>query len=171
MLSESARMNSAEEARFRIQEANSLPRNIKVIALDRQSEGVVARLSSMPWEHASFFTTAAANPASGQAATVPVTNWFSTIDGQPRDLIEEVNAADLVVMVATAGQQANAAAMIGKACSHRRVMTTTLVVDGISASDETLAKTLAALRPWSLMMVIAGADDYIEDMLTALRAR
>jgi hypothetical protein len=61
--------------------------------------------------------------------------------------------------------------MIGKACSNRRVMTTTLVVDGISASDDTLAKTLAALRPWSLMMVIAGADDYIEDMLIALRAR
>ena len=33
-----------------------------------------------------------------------------------------------------------------------------------------LSKTLAQLRPWSLMVVIANGDDYIEDMLTALRA-
>jgi hypothetical protein len=30
--------------------------------------------------------------------------------------------------------------------------------------------TLAQLRPWSLMVVIAESDDYIDDMLTALRA-
>jgi hypothetical protein len=33
-----------------------------------------------------------------------------------------------------------------------------------------LAKSLAQLRPWSLMVVIASAEDYIADMLTALRA-
>jgi hypothetical protein len=52
----------------------------------------------------------------------------------------------------------------------RRVMTTGLIVGGEHASDEALSKTLSQLRPWSLMLVIANADDYIEDMLTALRA-
>jgi hypothetical protein len=29
---------------------------------------------------------------------------------------------------------------------------------------------LSQLRPWSLMLVIASAEEYIADMLTALRA-
>ena len=36
--------------------------------------------------------------------------------------------------------------------------------------DEELSKTLAALRPYASMVVIANADDYIEEMLYALRA-
>jgi hypothetical protein len=48
-------------------------------------------------------------------------------------------------------------------------MTTALVLGG-SASDEALSKTLSHLRPWALMLVIASAEEYIADMLTALRA-
>jgi hypothetical protein len=36
-------------------------------------------------------------------------------------------------------------------------------------SDGDLARTLARVRPWSLMVVIAGSDDYVMDMMTALR--
>jgi len=49
-------------------------------------------------------------------------------------------------------------------------MTTALVLGGSSISDEALSKTLSHLRPWALMLVIASAEDYIADMLTALRA-
>jgi hypothetical protein len=52
----------------------------------------------------------------------------------------------------------------------RHVMTAALVLGSASTSDEVLAKSLAQLRPWSLMVVIASAEDYIADMLTALRA-
>ena len=41
MLSESARMSSAAEAKFRIAAPNSRPRAVKVIALDAASERVV----------------------------------------------------------------------------------------------------------------------------------
>ena len=37
-------------------------------------------------------------------------------------------------------------------------------------SDEELSKTLAALRPYASMLVIASGDEYIEEMLAALRA-
>ena len=53
---------------------------------------------------------------------------------------------------------------------HRRVMTTGFVVGVRSASEHALSKTLAQLRPWSLIVVIANDDDYIEDMMTAFRA-
>jgi hypothetical protein len=148
MLSESARMSSAAEAAFRIQAPNSLPRRVKVIALDAQSEDVVRRLAAASWNQATFYT----------AATFT------------RNLTEEVATSDLVVMVAAPGGNANVGSAIGQACSDRRVMTTALVVGAASASDEALSKTLAQLRPWALMVVIANADDYIEDMLAALRA-
>ena len=78
--------------------------------------------------------------------------------------------ADLVVMVAAAGENAQAASIIGEACSVKRVMTTALVLGGSTVSDEALSKTLSHLRPWALMLVIASAEEYIADMLTALRA-
>jgi hypothetical protein len=96
--------------------------------------------------------------------------WLSDLAGRTKDLVDEVDHADLVVMVATAGEDAAAATLIGEACSLKRVNTTGLILGGRAATDEMLSKTLSRLRPWSLMLVIASGEDYIEDMLIALRA-
>lgn len=159
MLSESSRMSSAAEARFRVQAPNSKPRAIKVVALDVPSEAVVKRLSDASWNQAAFFTASAA--ADGR---------LRDLHGGFHSLVAEVDVADLVVMIATPGGDAHAASIIGQACSLRRVPTTALIADALSSSDQALAKTLAQIRPWSLMVVIADEDDYIGDMLTALRA-
>ena len=158
MLSESARMNSAAEARFRVQAPNSLPRTVKVIALDSAGEAVAGRLAGAGWKQAAFLTAASPDRA------------LRDLAGHLRDLDEEVDAADLVILVAGPGGHAHAASLIGQACSLRRVMTTGFVVGGASASERDLSKTLAQLRPWSLMTVLARNDDYIDDMMTALRA-
>jgi hypothetical protein len=160
MLSESARMSSAAEARFRVQAPNSKPRAIKVIAVDAPAERVVRRLAAGAWRHATFFSAAGARDDEG----------LRDLTGGPKDLMHEVETADLVVMVATPGGHAHAATPIGQACSLRRVDTTALLVGALSASDEAVSKTLAQVRPWSLMVVIANPDDYIDDMLAALRA-
>jgi hypothetical protein len=49
-------------------------------------------------------------------------------------------------------------------------MTTGLVVGASRTTEEAVSKTLSQLRPWSLMLVVADPDDYIEGMLAALRA-
>jgi hypothetical protein len=151
-------MNSGAEARFRIQDPNSKPRIIKVIALDHASETVVSRVANGSWQNATFLT-AAAFPDTAR-------DFF----GQPKDLTKEVDSADLVVMVAGPGGEAHAASVIGEACSARRIMTTGLVVGANRTSEETVSKTLSQLRPWSLMLVVADPDDYIVGMLAALRA-
>jgi hypothetical protein len=156
MVSESARMSSAAEARFRIQAPNSKPRAIKVIALDAASRAVIDRLMQRSWSHATFFTS--------------TNGGLTDLSGGSRSLTEEVETADLVVMIATPGGDAHVASVIGRECSRRRVNTTALIAGARSASDEALSQTLKQVRPWSLMVVIAEADDYIDDMLTALRA-
>ena len=168
MLSESARASSAAEARFRIEEPNSRPRAVKVIALDPASQAVAKRLSGGHWPNATFLT--AFKPAPAQRPSFSIKGWLGDLAGQTKDLVAEINSADLVVMLATAGQDAQAASIIGEACSVKRVMTTALVLGTKSVSDAALSQTLAQLRPWSLMLVIASAEEYIADMLTALRA-
>ena len=157
MQSESARMSSAAEARFRVQAPNSLPRSVKVIALDGVARPVVERLGRAGWRYASFLSVIA-----------PET--LRDFAGETRSIPHEVSTADLVILVAGPGGQANAASDIGAACSLRRVMTTGFLVGTAAAPQSEVSKTLAQLRPWSLMVVIAGSDDYLDDMMTALRA-
>ena len=104
MQSESARMASAAEARFRVDYPNSKPRVVKVIALDQPSERVVKDLAQRQWNGASFFTASAfgATPKQGESFA----GWLSDLAGRTKNLIDEVNSADLVVMVATAGESA-----------------------------------------------------------------
>ncbi len=149
-------MSSAAEARFRVQAPNSRPRAIKVIALDAVAQGVVQRLEGARWNHATFFS------AAGEA--------LADSAGRRTTVADEVATADLVVLVAGPGGRAEGASLVGEACNLRRVMTTGFVVGVAAASPAALSRTLAQLRPWSLMVVIADSDEYLDDMLTALRA-
>jgi hypothetical protein len=155
-------MSSAAEARFRVQAPNSTPRATRVVALDAAGEAVVRRLARGGWEHATFFTAASRGEYRDGV--------LRDLAGQVRSVTDEVDDADLVILIAGPGGHAQAVSPIGQACSLRRVMTTGLIVGMTAASESALSKTLAQLRPWSLMVVIAGNDDYIDDMMTALRA-
>ena len=172
MLSESARMRSAAEARFRVQAPNSTPRVITVMALDAPGEAVVRRLAAIGWKHATFLTAASRGEPDGRGDLSPASRGdaLSDLTGHRKNVTVEVDTADLVVLVAGPGGHAQAASLIGEACSRRHVMTTGFIVGATSASEHALAKTLAQVRPWSLMVVIADSDDYIDDMMTALRA-
>jgi hypothetical protein len=149
-------MNSAAEARFRVQAPNSLPRAIAVVAVDPAGEEAVKRLASTGWAHATFLTAA--------------DRGLRDLAGQTRNIDDAISASDLVILVAGPGGHAHPVSRIGEACSLRRVATTGFIVGASAASDSDLSRTLAQIRPWSLMVVLARNDDYIDDMLTALRA-
>jgi len=174
MQSESARMTTTAESKFRIDAPNSKPRAVKVIALDVRSERVVKELAQQPWQSATFLTASAfsTSPRHGGGASerFSLGGWLNDLAGRTKNLVDEVESADLVVMVSAAGESAAAAAIIGEACGVKRVMTTALILAGDGVSDESLAKMLAQLRPHAMMLVISSADEYIKDMLTALRA-
>jgi hypothetical protein len=169
MQSESARVTTAAQSRFRISDPNAKPRTVKVIALDETSERVVERLARAGWNQASFLSASAFN-ALHRENNFTMKGWLSDLAGRTKDLIDEIKTADLVVMIATAGENAPVASIIGEACSLRRIATTALIMGSASVSDDALSRTLAQLRPWALMLVIANNEDYVDDMLTALRA-
>jgi hypothetical protein len=170
MDSESARMSSAAEARFRVDYPNSKPRVVKVVALDTPSEQVVKRVAQRAWQRATFFTSIKFEGAPRGGDSWSMQAWLGDLAGRAKALVEEVAGADLVVMVSTAGSTAQAAAVIGEACAARKVMTMALIIGSEQQSDEALSKTLATLRPYASMLVVANGDEYIEEMLSALRA-
>jgi hypothetical protein len=166
VLSESARVTSAAELRFRVQAPNSLPRATTIISLDGQSGAFIRRLAESPWNHATFLEAPADDPPGDAPAS---DGWVTDLAGHRRRIQDEVNQSDQVIMMAFAGGAAGGAAAIGRACSLRRVTTTAFILGAHGVSDRDLARTLARLRPWSLMVVIAASDDYVTDMMTALR--
>ena len=149
MSSKSARMTTAEAAKFRIDAPNSRPRAIKVIALDAPSERVVKALAQSHWNDATFFTASAFAGRPRQAEG----RLAHDLAGRTKNLIDEIDTADLILMVATAGENAEAAAIIGEACDVKHVMTTAVILGSASKPEQTLSKALAQLRPHVMMLV------------------
>jgi hypothetical protein len=170
MLSESARMATAREAAYRVQYPNSRPRAIKVVALDAASVGVVRALAGGAWANTTFHVGLSGDWDPARPWGSPISASFVDLEGNAHDLVREIGAANLVVMIVTAGQSAEAASLVAEACSLKRVMITGLLLTTPASTDEEVARTLATLRPHAPMLVVSSEEDYIAAMLTALRA-
>ena len=133
-------------------------------SLLRYLTAVTVALALLPSSASAF---SAESQASGRFS---MQAWLSDLSGGTKHLLEEIRGSDLVVMIASAGEDVPVAALIGETCSIECVTTSALVIGGPAAIDQALARTLAQLRPWALMLVVASAEEYVADMLGALRA-
>ena len=170
MLSESARMTTAKEAAFRIDYPNSRPRAVKVVALDEASVGMVRQLAEQEWKNTTFFTSIVGDWDPGRPWGTPIHAGLIDLDGNRRDLVEEIGAANLAVTLSTAGRSAEPASLIAEACSLKRVMITGLLLTSERSTDDEVASTLRTLRPHAPMLVVSSEPEYVTAMLTALRA-
>ena len=166
MISESARASSAAEARFRIDAPNARPRQTWVVALDPAAERVMQRIARNPWNGARFFSVAATKPASHSLSDIVIDITLRNAGGTGQPPTEVLTSADAIVMIATAGTGAEAASLIGRACSALGIMATGLVVAGPGDTE----RTLQSLRPHASMIVVASGAEYLTEMLSALRA-
>jgi hypothetical protein len=163
LLHSCARAATAGEARFRVDYPNSITRASRVVALDDEAASVVRRISGRDWQGAHFLTYK--EPVSGGNGNHPDAILRSS-DGAETRLSDELEGADVAVMIATADHEAEAASIIGKACFLRGIMTAGLVVgDGNGVDD-----AVTALRPYAAVLVVAADEDFVPEMLTALRA-
>ncbi|MFT8245865.1 hypothetical protein [Roseomonas sp. BN140053] len=169
MPSESARATTAAEAAFRIRAPNSAPRATLVVALDRASLAVLEDLAGKDWNGAVFFAPSffeASDEVEGD-----VRRWFSGIVGRARDFVQEVEASNQAIMIATAGQDAQLASVVGDACAATGTRTCGLILhDPASAPPAALSSALAQLRPYVSMLSVVSDAGYVEAMLDALRA-
>jgi hypothetical protein len=170
MQSESARLTTRNESRFRVDYPNSIARSVKVIALDETGRRLVDKIALLPWARATFFTSLSHEQSPVRAESNAVRAWLNDIAGQTKSLIEEIETADVVVMIVGAGSTADAAPLIGEACQLRNVTAVGLVLQDEETTDEAIERTLRKMRQFVTMLVVASGDEYAEAMLTALRA-
>jgi hypothetical protein len=178
-LSETARVTTAHEAAFRVQYPNSQPRLIKVIALDEAAGHVVRELAAKPWNRAVFFNSLSfpsvgdvgSGRTGGEAGSATrMKAWLSDVAGHASELVAEIDSADIVVVIASPGTDAQAATIIGEACRLRHKTMIGLILQTKGVSDEALSRTLLGMRPLATMLVVASGSEYVEEMLSAMRA-
>ncbi len=172
MLSETARATAAHESKFRVQAPNSLPRAVKIIALDPAAARALDVVARQPWNGAAFFSSLSFAPggAPGDGEGTTMRAWLGDLAGRAMELVGEVAASDFIIVVTTAGADAGAVSVIAEACAPLHKSLLGLVLPGEGADGAATAKSLAYLRPYASMLVVAGDADYIAAMLTALRA-
>jgi hypothetical protein len=165
MLSESARTTTAAEARFRIQAPNSSRRSVAIVALDAAGAALAGELAALPWNGAAFWHWSDfAAEGEGLGA------FLADLAGRTRRLVEVVEAADLVVLIAgTAGAESPALTALAEAIAARRVTAVGMLL-AKDAAAEGLSAALARLRAHVGMLVIVQDRDYAAAMLEALRA-
>ena len=151
MTSESARVTTAAESRFRIDKPNSRPRNVVVIAIDSASASWLATLRSAGLQNARLFDAA-------------------DVSNDPARLAEVIGHADIAVMIATAGADHGGVEIIGAECSRRRVSTTAIVHCPTELPEARLVATLRAIRPWMMMLVMVTTTEYVDDVLRSMGA-
>lgn len=154
-----AQAATAAEARFRVNYPNSKGRVSRVVALDTDAASVVGRVSGQSWNGAHFLTYE--RPAHAETDAI-----LRSSDGSERRLSDELDGADVAVMIATAGVAAEGASIIGRACAARGIMTAGLAMGDGSGLDD----AVTALRPYASVLVVSADLDYVPHMLAALRA-
>ena len=119
MLSESARMSTAR--------GSALPHRRPQLEAARRQGDRARRPERARWSSGSRRRRGTGRPSSPPrpstarprtAKRFSMQGWLSDLAGRTKDLIDEIATADLVVMIATAGENAHAAALIGEACSR-----------------------------------------------------
>lgn len=164
--SESVLATRATEQRYRVATPNSKPRAAVLVGLDAAARELVATLVAERPDRRRAFDLAPGD----LAGSSDMSAWLADLSAHTTELTSVIAAANIVVVVASAGADAQAAATIGDACRAKGVRMTALVVNAKRHSDAEVAATLAQMRPTAAMVVVAGDDVYVADMLQALQA-
>ena len=170
LLNSSAMAATAAEAAYRIDGPPPPPRVSRVVALDPGAAAVIARLAAQADRRSHgashFLAYRPGTPVEYRTGDVPDVVLYSAQGDTPRQFTDEMVGADMVFMVATADDGADAAAAIGEACFVRGI-TTGAVVFG-EAGD--VQRAVAALRPHARVLLVTQDEDDVSAVLAGLRA-
>jgi hypothetical protein len=155
---------SASEARFRIDRPVTSTRSARIIAVDEAAARFVRELAHEGWDEERFLTFVEAQPRVDEDGPTPDA-LLEDARGDRRRLSDELRTADAIVMVASRGDAAEGASIVGDICLGQGVMTAGLVV----APEADVDPAVRALRPNAMVLVVLEDRDDVTEILTALR--
>lgn len=165
LLHRCSQASTAAESRFRIDRPVLSTRSARIIAIDEGAAAFLADLVKEGWDPDRFLTYVAAEPVVDDEDGPSVDAVLEDQAGQQRHLRTELSDADAVVMLASRGDAAEAASLIGDICLSHPVMTAGIVV----APGADVDAVVHALRPNAMVLVILDDGKDVHEMLTALR--
>ena len=160
LLNSCASAASTAEARFRVDYPNSKGRATRVVSLDEGALSLIGDLTR--WSSDSTHLLEFVSRIEG----APADARLRSIEGLERRLSDELEEADVAIMVASTGAAADPAAVVGRASADRRIMTAGLAL----GSSREVAPAVAALRPYAAVLVVSADVGFVPEMLAALRA-
>lgn len=140
------------------------PRRTRIIALDEHAAEVVRHVAAGHVHDARFAHRPDAPATATHADATDVV--LTTPDGGSVRLHEDLDEADMIVLVASSDDGALVATAIGEAATRRGIMTSGLVLGG----GRSASAALQALRPHARVLLRSEREDDLPDVLTALRA-
>ncbi|APX89473.1 hypothetical protein BV394_06885 [Brevirhabdus pacifica] len=182
LLASCASASTAAEARFRVNYPNSGRRRSRIFALDGPAAEAMFAITEAPWQGAHFLAVGSGgdvDPEATGADDLPL----SHPDGTGAKLSEEIEGADVVVLISSTGENAGAAEVIAREAYHRHIMCGGLALAGTalangrgsgapasSPDSDPTSHVVNTLRPFASILVVARDADFIPAMLNALRA-
>ncbi len=142
-----AAATTAHEASFRIDAPPRTPRSTRVITLDPGAAAQVDPLYDPELTGVRYLHY----EGSGAPPDAPDDLLLGTIDHSSTRLSDQLSDADFVLMVATDSSGAQAASVIGAACTARGMVTAGVVWEQSEAAEE----AVRALRPFSRTLLIS----------------
>lgn len=161
MISES---RIACDTRHRLQYENSHPRLIKLVGIGATGAGIARDLMKQDLHHVDVVIL---NSERGTPVPADMLEAISTRAG---DLAQALSGADVIVMVASAGDDVSLAPVVRQIARRNKIMVSgVLIGDQVSSSEES-PNGLNTLRASSDILAVVSDDSYVMDMLNALRA-
>lgn len=157
MLTQSMRVTTAAESRYRIALPNSRGRKTLVLALGNTALTSLSELQELPWNNALFGLYSSGDLKLYQEQTTHIT-----------PLGDALNNVDVVIMLITTDSDIESIEAIGKACSERRIMTSGFVLN--HNDDPALQSVMSAARRVTVSLVTDIDTDTLIESLRAVRA-
>ncbi|MGC1302941.1 MAG: hypothetical protein WA840_11245 [Caulobacteraceae bacterium] len=167
MIAQSERATSARESAYRIAAPNSTPRAIMLVALEAGAARLLADIAKDGWRRTTFRSSVWLEDAPDPRGEA-LDQWCDIVAGHAENLVNEIAASDLVVMVTTAGDPATGASVIGEACVARGVKTSGIILQTPQTSSDALSSSLRELRPWTRTLSVFSDAGMVPDMIHAL---
>lgn len=158
MISQSMRVTTAAESRYRIALPNSRGRKTLVLALGPSALNTLAQLQTLNWNNALL----------GQYSEAQVTLYQAEQTQREVGLNDLLDDVDVVVLLITADSSTDAIEAIGRACSARRIMTSGFVLEHHDAAA--LRPVLSCARRVTVSLVTEVDTDTLVESLRAVRA-
>lgn len=172
MISQSAKVTTAAESRFRLNSPNSKGRSSLVLGLEKSTMQTLSALAGMEWNGARFRNVVQAEDVDASAKGLkagPEDLLVQSPEGEVSRLSDELANTDVVVMFTRSGEAAKAASVIGEAAFGRSLMTAGFVLDEHN-DRQALEKTLSAVRPFVISLVVGPDEESFIETLSAIRA-